>query len=227
MDSKQHYWVIAFDIERSGATAEFETIAIGATVLGENYRVLASYLGTSYVPGETKFEKRCNDEFWSKHMDILEKLRNDKPSPYAQKQKEMIVGFVEFVKNWELTAAERKIKLYKVCDNSSFDVHFLNMLIHEHYDNKMLPFPYNFYTQQYDALWETTSMAKGFLLAVDPNTIHKQWGFTKILQKLYSLPICPVAHDHLPFHDAQCIAYDFVSLMGISAGCYKLSQSHK
>ncbi len=221
MDSKQHYWLLAFDIEKSGSTADFDTIAIGSTVLGSNYRVLGSYLGTSYTLEETKFEKRCQNEFWSKNMDILEKLRNDKPISYAQKQKDMIVGFVEFVKSWELAAAERGIKLYKVSDNVAFDVHFLNIMIHEHCDG-MLPFPYNFVTQKYGTLWETTSMQKSFLLAVDPTTIQKDWGFKKTLHKLYpSLRKCPVAHDHMPHHDSTGIAYDFIGLMEISAGRHK------
>ena len=87
----------------------------------------------------------------------------------------------------------------------------------------MLGIPYNFVTQEYGTVWETESMAKGLLLAVDPTTIHKQWGFTKILQKLYpTLPKCPVKADHMPHRDAHCIAFEFIVLMEISAGRHQL-----
>ena len=72
-----------------------------------------------------RIQSPCQDEFWIKNMDIFEKLRNDKDIFCAQKQKDMIVEFVDFVISWETAAAERKINLYKVSDNLSFDTHFL------------------------------------------------------------------------------------------------------
>lgn len=43
---------LAFDIERSGATDQYDTIAIGASVLNENFIELDSLLLLGYV--ETK-----------------------------------------------------------------------------------------------------------------------------------------------------------------------------
>ena len=66
--------VLAFDIERSGSTDEYDTIAIGASVVDENLEELDSLLLLNYRPNETQFEDRCWEQFWSKHQEILDKL---------------------------------------------------------------------------------------------------------------------------------------------------------
>lgn len=59
--------VLAFDIERSGTTVEYETIAIGASVVDENLKELDNFLYLNYYPIETqillnidKYDKICN-----------------------------------------------------------------------------------------------------------------------------------------------------------------------
>lgn len=226
-----NFWVLAFDIERSGGTAAYDTIAIGACVLDTRYRPLEHYLGAAYDPKQTKFEKRCYDEFWAKHPGILEKLGEttavqNPDNSYIQKQKNMIAGFVEFVKKWENLAREQNIKLYRVCDNTAFDVHFINQMIYKFVSRKMLPFPYEFSTQKYGTLWETHSVMKGLLMAQHPEGARADWGFSKSLRKLYpKLPRCKVQSDHMPHHDAQVIAHEFVWLMGISSGRYHQKSS--
>lgn len=224
-------WVLGFDIERSGGTGDYDTIAIGATVINTNFAILGSYLGKSYDRTQTTFESRCYNDFWLKHMDVLRMLHDDRDIPYAQKQKEMIVGFVEFVRKWEIAAQSNGVKLYKVSDNLSFDVHFINSLIHQHYGDQMLPFPYQFSTQQYGKVFETHSMIKGLLFGVSGlvdlgsdqvGRSHVQKLSTR-LQILYpDLPKCPVPADHMPHRDAQNIAHQFLWLHGISCGKYQL-----
>ena len=213
------YWVLAFDIERAGATEEFDTIAIGATVLDSNYVALGSYLSTCYVPGETRFEKKCYDEFWSKHKHILKALENvDTKLSRKEKEKQMITGFVDFVKAWENKAQQQHVQLHRVCDNSPFDVHFINILIYEYYNSTLNPFPYQFNTRQYGSLWETHSMMKGFLLATNnaEKARSKNWGFSGIIRKMYPhLPKCAITQDHMPHHDAHVIAHQFIWLMSV------------
>lgn len=221
------FWVLAFDIERSGATEKYDTIAIGATILSSDYRVLGEYLRTSYSKEDTVFEKRCQDEFWYKNMDILEQLENkEKDLSYHDKQKNMITGFVNFVKSWEIEARKQNVILYRVCDNSPFDVSFINSLIHKFYDNdEVLPLPYEFSTNKYGSLWETHSMMKGILMVLNPIKGHKNWGFAKTLQQMFPfLPPCVVQHDHLPNHDAHAIAHEFIWVLQISA-CYNKTLS--
>lgn len=50
--------ILAFDIERSGATSDYETIAIGAAVFSPNYVKLGSFCGSCYTKDVTRFEPR-------------------------------------------------------------------------------------------------------------------------------------------------------------------------
>ncbi len=211
------FWVLAFDIERSGPTEKYDTIAIGATVLNSDFRVLGELMETAYSKEETIFDKRCYDEFWSKHISILNQLENTTKLSHAEKQKNMITNFVNFVKAWETEARKQNILLYRVCDNSSFDVHFINILISKYIEG-ILPFPYELSTNKYGHVWETHSMMKGALLILDPkNGRYKNSGFSKMLSKKFPfLPPCVVQHDHLPNHDAHKIAHDFLCLLHMS-----------
>ncbi len=217
------FYVLAFDIERSGGTATYETMAIGAAVLNQDYELQDSYYYSCYVPGETKFEERCWNEFWSKNEDILKQLENnrmkggtyskDNYCPPDQLHPTMVVYFVEFVQKWESLAKEKGIKLHRVCDNSPYDVSFLNDEIYNVYKDKLNPFPYHLYDKsKYGSLWETHSMMRGFLNGVDPS-FKKDWGYSKRMKELYpKLPECDVKHDHMPQHDAQTIAHEFIWL---------------
>ena len=49
--------VLAIDIERSGATFEYDTIAVGACVMNESFEELDRYFCNCYFPEITKFEK--------------------------------------------------------------------------------------------------------------------------------------------------------------------------
>jgi hypothetical protein len=84
---------LAFDIERSGATNKNETIAIGASVVDEDFNKLDSLLLLGYVHRKTQFEQRCWDEFWSKHVYVLDSLKYDGQLNYNDRQKEMIEQF--------------------------------------------------------------------------------------------------------------------------------------
>lgn len=69
--------VLAFDIERSGAFMRHQTIAIGASVVNEDYQELDSFLACNYRPTETVFEERCRSEFWANNQHILKRLAVD------------------------------------------------------------------------------------------------------------------------------------------------------
>lgn len=45
--------ILAFDIERSGATSDYETIAIGAAVFSLDYANLGSFCGSCYTKDVT------------------------------------------------------------------------------------------------------------------------------------------------------------------------------
>ena len=175
---------------------------------------LDSYIGLSYDSKQTKFEPRCWNEFWSKHQNILKFLENTDEIDYEQKQKNMINGFVEFVKKWQEKSKKDNFKLTIASDNKVFDGGFINELIFQHYDN-LLPFPYNFYTGKYDTFLETHSIQKGLLMVIDSSYVNKDWGYSDAIKQYYHIPEYKKEHNHLPDHDAYTIAFDMQVLLNI------------
>ena len=93
--------VLSFDIERSGATREYDTLALGASVVDENFQELDRYYCNCYFPTETNFEPRCWNEFWSKNLDVLEYIKYTGDKTKAEREREMIEGFQNFRAKWE------------------------------------------------------------------------------------------------------------------------------
>lgn len=215
-ESKQH-WVLAFDIERSGALDIHHTIGIGASVVDENLVELDSLFLPGHVEGKTVFEKRCYDEFWSKHLDKLKILEYTGPLSFEERQIEMTQQFQAFRAKWENEATKSGVKFELVADNNVYDGGFINQLIFKHTNN--LPIPYNT-CGEYNAFWETHSEQRGFLFAVDPD-FNKNWGFTNRIAELYDVPPMLREHDHNPANDAYSIAFDQQVLHQIRAGRIK------
>jgi hypothetical protein len=200
--------VLAFDIERAGATREYDTIAIGAVVMDSNYNELGRYYFDCYYP-ETTFEPRCYEQFWSKNQNILEKMLYTGPQSKNEREKEMICGFFEFRKKWEQYAETNNMNYYLVSDNNVFDGGFINELMFKHMSDK-LPIPYNASKQEYDTFYETHSIMKGFLLN---QRINKEWNLFEEIAKTINVPKCVVNHDHNPANDAYVIAFEMVCLL--------------
>lgn len=203
--------VLAFDIERSGGTSEYETLAIGACVMNEDLVVLDTYYCNCYFPNDTLFEERCYNEFWSKNLDVLKTLIYTGEKSKNEREYEMIEGFQNFRKRWETFAANRGFSYYLVSDNSIFDGMFVNDLIFKHLKNT-LPIPYSASTQEYERFYETHSIQKGILIT---HGCDDDWGLYDNLKKIYHLPDCNVVHDHNPVNDAHTIAFEMHMLFRI------------
>lgn len=211
---------LAFDIERAGATSEYDTIGIGASVVDSNLDELDKLFLPGYMGKEnTKFEERCWDEFWSKHEEKLELLRYNGNSSREERQKEMISEFQEFRRKWEKIAAERDLKLELISDNNIFDGGFINNMIMKYLPEEM-PIPYNAGDKKYSCFWETHSEQKGLLAVVDPQ-FDKNWGFFQRIKELYSLPAMKCDPDHNPTNDARSIATEHQVFLGIRAKKFK------
>lgn len=217
--------VLAFDIERTGGLASCETIAIGASVVDEDREELDSFLACCYDDrAKGSFEPRCWDEFWSKHPEILKEIeaRTPKGRDGTQLRIDAIVDFVEFVAKWEEKAKAEGFHLERCCDNSPFDVHFVNREIEARLQNRLLarlPFPYTMGTDQsYSQMIETHSLYKGFLLAQGPEYADKDWHFWEQIADLYDVGPTPRAHDHLPNNDAFTIGWELQTLKAIARG---------
>lgn len=218
--------VIAFDIERSGGLSSSETIAIGLSAVNDKLEQLDSlFLPGYFGKDNTAWEQRCWDEFWSKNEDKLDQLKYTGGLSKSERQKEMINAFQEFRIKWERLSKKHGFKLELVCDNIVFDGGFINQMIAEHMPSGTLPLPYSadktpnddgVIAQKYKSLWETHSVQRGLLAVVDPD-YKTDWGYTKRINELYSIPPMDpeITHDHLPHHDAYTIACEQQVVNGI------------
>ena len=78
------YRVCAFDIEKTGHNSEmYPVIETGAAVMCvyENGKreAVGEFSSSCYLPTVDAMEKRCEEEFWSNHRDILAAIENDSP----------------------------------------------------------------------------------------------------------------------------------------------------
>jgi hypothetical protein len=210
--------VLAFDIERSGATNEYSTIGFGASVVDEDLNELDTLFVSAYFVNETVFEKRCWDQFWSKNEDKLNVLKYDGELTLKERECEMITLFQAFRSKWEQRAKDMGIEFQLVCDNSIYDGTFVNQLIFNYLPNT-LPIPYSASEQQYESFFETYSCQKGFLMCTDPS-FNSDWCLFNRISELYDFPKSNKQHDHHPANDAYTIAYEQQILYGIRDGKY-------
>jgi hypothetical protein len=221
-------WVLAFDIERAGPTPDYDTIAIGASVVDGDFNELDSLFVPGYIQSITLFETQCWTEFWSKHQDTLDKLRRHGSMNPAYVHNDMIVQFQAFRKKWEQQAAAMGATLELCSDNNVFDGGFVNRMIHDAkavLQVPRMPIPFTVLPdvngkENYGSFWETHSMQRGLLMAVDPTFIDNGWGYTDHIKTIYCTPdkANVHAHDHLPHHDAFTIACDLQILHAIREG---------
>lgn len=208
--------VLAIDIERSGGRSEHDTIAIGSTVIDEEFNELDRFERCIYIHSETNFEQRCWDEFWSKNTDALNQLvyKGNKMSK-ENRENDMINAFQSFRAKWEQYATDNDMELTLYSDNNVYDGGYINNLICKYTDQ--LPIPYTSGSQKYASFYETGSMFKGILAVVDPS-YSKGWGYSNRIRELYNVPEMTREHNHTPADDAYTIAFDAQIINGIQRG---------
>jgi hypothetical protein len=195
---------LAFDIERTGPTTEYDTIAIGASVVDETFHELDSLYLPAYFPLETQFEKNCL-EFWNNNLEVLKSLTYEGELNKTQREKDIVTKFQEFREKWENTCKKLGHTLVLVSDNCVYDGGFINALIYKHLPNS-LPIPFTVSDRKYDAFYETTSM-KHVLKNILGVKTNKEL-FTE-LKKVVDYPPKKYSHTHNPAHDAYGIAFDY------------------
>lgn len=169
-----------------------------------------------YILGVTVFEEKCWKEFWSKNQEVLSKLEYKGDKNKKKREKEMIEEFQAFRHKWEKYCDENNIKLEIVSDNNIFDGGFINKLIFDNCGADIMPLPYST-TGKYKPFWETHSVIRGLLIAIDPD-FKDDWGFSNRIAKIYDIPEMEKQHDHLPDNDAYTIAFENQVLLGIRDG---------
>lgn len=211
---------LAFDIERTGTTCvNGDTIAIGACVVDEKFRVLDKFLTLGYNPRDpdAKMEPLRWTSFWVKNQDTLAKLECDDSLPKAQRQERMIRDFHNFRKKWEIKCAKTNRKLALCSDNNVFDGGFINAMMAQYLPDQH-PIPFSAVEpQEYAPFWETHAMQRGLLMTVDP-LFDSDWGVWDRIQEIYDVPAQGVVADHMPDNDAHDIAFQFQVLRAIQRG---------
>lgn len=193
-------YILAFDIERYGATSEYNTLAIGAVVMDTNFCVKDCIRICGYMY-ECKFEPRCWEEFWSNKQHILQQLKYDGHETADERQVSMIDEFQRFRRKWELKAHDLGYELHLVSDHPLYDGGFLNEMIQKYRPD--LPMPFSaLKPHSYMGITDVDSMVQGILYATDlPN-------FDKLYLD-YNVPKPCKITEHLPDDDAYSIAYDY------------------
>ena len=113
-------------------------MAIGASVINQNFKEVDSLFLPAYVPDQTQFDQRCLDEFWSEHPTTLNSLTYDGILTPAERATEMAEKFQEFRRNWETHARENDVEYYFVSDTDIFDAEAINQLLHSYCPDEAL-----------------------------------------------------------------------------------------
>lgn len=162
--------VLAFDIQRSGYTDQYDTIGIGCSVVDEDFKELDKLFLPGYIKDVTKFEKGSWDNFWSLRPKLLELCTYRGDLSHDERQKEMIVAFQEFRKKWESNCTASGDELFLVSDNNVFNGGFINLMIFRYLPG-VLPIPYSASSpQEYCTFFETRSQQRGLILYEIPDS---------------------------------------------------------
>ena len=176
----------------------------------------------------TLFEKRCWDEFWKLHVDILDQFIPDGCGDYTaledlpderERTGEALEEYRKFLAHHDAEMRKKGGKMVIVSDNVSFDIGtldsgfarlFADTMPHIYHQSK--PHTYN------GGIPCTTSMKKMLLMLKDPEWFYRKpekgedRNYWNRIRYLYGIPECIVEHDHKPDNDAYTIAYEYAHL---------------
>jgi len=218
--------ILAFDIEHTDFPDPAKgVIAIGGVVKdAQTGRCLNIFKFPMYIQNVHSFSKRCWNEFWKGKEDVLEqikaspKLLNDCPidkTPIEHIEYQAIFAFTNWCREWEALARVQGKTFTRVTDNKLADPVRLNALIRKYLPPEHPVFPYSFTNPaEYGKLWETNSMARGYLLA---NGIPDENKVGHLIREIHGLPkVSNVPYDHVPWNDAAYIADSYIQLLRVA-----------
>lgn len=181
--------IMAIDIEASGQNV------IKNGILSIGYYVGDCY-GNKIIKGrfsfqlekEMVFEKRCVDEFWKNHIDVLDVLQQE-----AQPIKEQISNFINLVDN-----LDEQYNLMIISDNKDFDIGFINYYLAKYLDRN--PLNFKFGNGEYRQIYDTDSYSRGAAMM----DYTKPWTSDKDIMKMLNFEVNKTM-THFPDDDAEYI----------------------
>lgn len=142
----------------------------GLWVSRDNYKPIDDW----ELNNHTVFERRCWDQFWSKHPEMLKVLEYKGPFNKKEMEYHAMLRLNDFRAKWQEIAEKEGCRLVVVADNVSFDIGMIDQLM-KRWLPKKRPSVYKVSrgSDTADARYNggtpcTHSMQKGLLAAVDP-----------------------------------------------------------
>jgi hypothetical protein len=243
-------YALAIGLERSESAPVGRVIAIGASVVDENFNQLDRLYAPCFKPVDVGFEYRCVKECWLgdelKELEkyrageqptpaslpvskVLQKIADDTPlvnadgKPIRTQQDAEIDALdklIYFVQKWEVKAEQDKALLKRCSDNVIYDIGSINAMVAQ-YRPDIPQMPYSWTTGKYGTLFDVHQTQRGLLLAHDPQWVTKYWGLKKAIEATWEVPKKRFEHTHLPHEDAYTIAFDLQVLEAIALGRLK------
>lgn len=125
MSSLTKYY-LALDIEKAGDRFCDPILMIGCCLGDVNGKVIESKAFCGPIPKEEDFDQRCWTEFWSKNLDILERIRETAKNNNVETKEQMIDNFMNYYYSLDTRfgpftrAGPRRLIL--LSDNPAFDI---------------------------------------------------------------------------------------------------------
>lgn len=185
---------LAIDIETGGKDAVLHpVIAVGTCFYGPFGVKEKRLFVFEFHPHA--FEKRCIEEFWSKHTDKLQFFL-DYPT------KSTLSEFVDYI-----DALDKKYaNVTLVSDNPAFDIGFLSAKL----GLRNLQYPC---TGGYRMPIDTNSFLWAMLVAKDPKYKKSNWVSDSDVIEQFGLTSLTGVHDHRPDNDAEWIGDLFLAVL--------------
>ena len=183
--------ILSIDIETGGPQASrHPLIAVGTCVRDTNGHKDKRIFRMEF--DESKFDPECAREFWSKHRDILDKIKT------------LPISTIQDVADYIDSVDRAYPNLAIVSDNPAFDIGILDY----HYDVVLNRKPLQY---RYDGKYRIIVDKDSYMWAMMPESIDP-WIYDTHAGKKYGFYI-EVNHDHMPDNDAEHISDVLVELM--------------
>jgi hypothetical protein len=143
--------ICSIDIETSGPQIiKNGIISLGYCIGSLHGKTLVKKRINMKLDDNHTFDEDTYNKFWLKHIDILDKLKENQVDPKT--------GMNEFIK--DVDEYDSKYKLIIVSDNPSFDLAFVNYYLAKYLDRKPLTYKLNSY---YRPVYDTDSYSRGVM----------------------------------------------------------------
>jgi hypothetical protein len=232
---------LGIDFEAMGGGSRYDPAALGLALVDENLNVRRLKCIPLYVPGESRIEKRCWDEFWNGRpkdydeektppnlVNLMRHFADTSGESLATVLKRGWQVYLAFRTECEAECAADGVKLVVACDNPAYDVPKLQQLSEAGGEGADVNTAAttggrsrinasNDYRRGLADMLRLMAHPQGPLVGSD----------SEVIASIFEVPDGPtyegkpLAHNHMPQNDAA--NHDFAYLVGlrVAAGLHK------